>query len=42
MDGSARKSYLQMLETFRHQGLHLALGAFRTSPVKGEGWPTTN
>ena len=31
--GSARKSYLQMLDTIHHQGLHLALGAFRTSPV---------
>ena len=31
--GSARKSYLQMLETINHQGLRLALGAFRTSPV---------
>ena len=31
--GSARKSYLQMLDTIHHQGLRLALGAFRTSPV---------
>ena len=31
--GSARKSDLQMLGTVNHQGLHLALGAFRTSPV---------
>ena len=31
--GSARKSYLQMLDTVHHQGLRLALGAFRTSPV---------
>ena len=31
--GSARKSYLQMLDTVHNQGLHLALGAFRTSPV---------
>ena len=31
--GSARKSYLQMLEIVHHQGLRLALGAFRTSPV---------
>ena len=30
--GSARKSYLQMLDTIHHQGLRLALGAFRTSP----------
>ena len=29
--GSARKSYLKMLE-IHHQGLRLALGAFRTSP----------
>ena len=31
--GSARKSYLQMLDTVYNQGLRLALGAFRTSPV---------
>ena len=31
--GSARKSYLQMLGTVHNQGLRLALGAFRTSPV---------
>ena len=31
--GSARKSYLQILDTVYHQGLRLALGAFRTSPV---------
>ena len=31
--GSARKSYLQMLDTVHHQGFRLALGAFRTSPV---------
>ena len=31
--GSARKSYLQMLDTIHHQGLRLALRAFRTSPV---------
>ena len=31
--GSARKSYLQMLDPIHHQGLRLALGAFRTSPV---------
>ena len=30
--GSARKSYLQMLDTVHNQGLRLALGAFRTSP----------
>ena len=33
MYGSARKSYLQVLDTVHHQGLRLALGAFRTSPV---------
>ena len=32
--GSARKSYLKMLDTIHHQGLRLALGAFRTSPVE--------
>ena len=32
--GSARKSYLRMLDTVHHQGLRLALGAFRTSPVE--------
>ena len=31
--GSARKSYLQKLDTIHHQGLRLALGAFQTSPV---------
>ena len=31
--GSARKSYLKSLDTMHHQGLRLALGAFRTSPV---------
>ena len=31
--GSARKSYLQMLDSMHHQGLSLASGAFRTSPV---------
>ena len=31
--GSARKSYLQMLDTVHNQGLRLALGGFRTSPV---------
>ena len=31
--GSARKSYLQILDTVHHQGFRLALGAFRTSPV---------
>ena len=32
--GSARKYYLAMLDTVHHQGLRLALGAFRTSPVE--------
>ena len=31
--GSARKSYFAMLDPLHHQGLRLALGAFRTSPV---------
>ena len=31
--GSARKSYLQMLDPIHNQGLRLALGAFNTSPV---------
>ena len=33
MYGSARRSYLEMLDTVHHQGFCLALGAFRTSPV---------
>ena len=32
--GSARKSYLQMLDPIHHQGLRLALGAFRTTPCE--------
>ena len=32
--GSAAKSYLQMLDPIQNQGLRLALGAFRTSPVE--------
>ena len=32
--GSARPSYLKVLNTIHHQGLRLALGAFRTSPVE--------
>ena len=32
--GSARKSYLQILDPIAHQGIRLALGAFRTSPVE--------
>ena len=31
--GSARKSYLCKLDSIHNQGLRLALGAFRTSPV---------
>ena len=34
MYGSARASYLKMLNTIHHQGLRLALGAFTTSPVE--------
>ena len=33
MYGSVRKSYLQTLDTIHDQGLRLALGAFRTSPI---------
>ena len=32
--GSARKSYLKMLDPIHNQGLRLCLGAFRTSPVQ--------
>ena len=32
--GSARKSYLKILDTIHHQGLRISLGAFRTSPVE--------
>ena len=32
--GSARKSYLQMLDLIHNQGLRLCLGAFGTSPVE--------
>ena len=32
--GSARKSYLQMLDPVHHQGLRLSLGVFRTSPIE--------
>ena len=32
--GSARPSYLKMLNTIHHQGLRLAFGALRTSPVE--------
>ena len=31
--GSARPSYLKALDTIHHQGIRLALGAFRTTPV---------
>ena len=31
--GSARNSYLQTLDSVHHQGLRLALGAFRTFPI---------
>ena len=31
--GSARKSYIRMLDTVHHQGIRLSLGAFRTSPI---------
>ena len=31
--GSARPSYLKTLVTIHHQGIRLALGAFRTSPA---------
>ena len=31
--GSARKTYLKILDTVHHQGLRLALGAFCTSPI---------
>ena len=31
--GSARKSYLKILDAGHHQGLRLCLGAFKTSPV---------
>ena len=34
MYGSARKSYLQMLDPVHNQGLRLCVGAFRTSPVE--------
>ena len=31
--GSARPSYLKTFDTIHHQGIRLALGAFRTSPA---------
>lgn len=32
--GSAKKSYLKILDAVHHQGLRLCLGAFRTSPIE--------
>ena len=32
--GSARKSYIKILDAVHHQGLRLCLGAYRTSPVE--------
>ena len=32
--GSAKPSHIRMLDPIHHQGLRLALGAFRTSPVE--------
>ena len=32
--GSARRSYLKMLDPIHHQGIRLALGAFKTSPCE--------
>jgi len=32
--GSARKSYLKILDPIHHQGIRLALGAFKTSPCE--------
>ena len=40
--GSARKSYLKSLDTIHHQGLRLALGAFRTSPVESSLFAESN
>ena len=34
MHGSARKSYVQMLDPIQNQALRLCLGAFRTTPVE--------
>ena len=34
MYGSASLSYIRLLDTVHHQGLRLALGVFRTSPVE--------
>ena len=32
--GSARSSYIKLLDTVHHQRLRLSFGAFRTSPVE--------
>ena len=32
--GSARKSYVKLLDLIHHQGLRLSLGVFRTSPIQ--------
>ena len=40
--GSARKSYLKYLDTIYHQGLRLAVGAFRTSPVEKSLYAESN
>ena len=32
--GSARKSYVELLNPVHHQGLRLSLGVFRTSPIQ--------
>jgi ribonuclease HI len=32
--GSARKSYIKILDTIHNQGLRISLGAFRTSPME--------
>ena len=32
--GSARKSYVKLLDPVHHQGLRLSLGVFRTSPIQ--------
>lgn len=34
ISGTARKSYIKILNAIYHQGLRLVLGAFRTSPVE--------
>ena len=32
--GSSRKTHLKLLDIIHHQGLHLALGAYRISPIE--------